>query len=268
VISRYRESFSQNSKNMTLHVITMSCPTSHGGVVISGSPTRYVGGMPVARMGDFVNCPMRYPNGQPHGVNPIIEGHGSFLVNGRPVALVGHKTQCGCVLMPRPTVRQSTNESDAQPYDYLRWAGVKETDLSSQPESTHTIGIYQVAGWSGSSPYMDGIIASPEIQKAIAQAWFASDPMSATNRHEEGFWVVRNKDGTYKAVPFPKGKTGSIDPPIQPPPDTVTFFHTHPNSVAQGYLPWPSNNDMAFARYYHMPGFLASQSGLYIFPGA
>jgi DNA-binding Xre family transcriptional regulator len=47
----------------------------------------------IARLGDQVNCPKKG-----HGVNAIVEGDASMLINGIPVALEGHKTACGCSL--------------------------------------------------------------------------------------------------------------------------------------------------------------------------
>ena len=43
---------------------------------------------------DRVDCPL---NG--HGINAIVEGDAGFLFNGIPVALEGHKSECGCSLI-------------------------------------------------------------------------------------------------------------------------------------------------------------------------
>lgn len=80
-------------------IIVVGDSTDHGGVVISGDATRTIGGKAIARLGDNVMCPLLYPNKAPHGVNPIVEGESSYLVNGIPVALEGHKTACGCALI-------------------------------------------------------------------------------------------------------------------------------------------------------------------------
>lgn len=74
--------------------------TSHGGVVISGSPTTTVEGRPIARVGDMVTCPLCKPH-----VFPIVEGSAMFTDNHMAVALHGHKTACGATLlgsMPAP----------------------------------------------------------------------------------------------------------------------------------------------------------------------
>ena len=84
---------------MEKKVIVVGDPTTHGGQVISGSLTQKIEGKPVARLGDLVNCPLFYPGGKPHGVNKIIEGEPGCMVDGLPIALEGHKTECGCALI-------------------------------------------------------------------------------------------------------------------------------------------------------------------------
>lgn len=80
-------------------IIKVGDPTDHDGVVTTGDPKRLLMGKPIARKGDLVDCPRKYPDGRPHGVNPIIEGSDSYKLDGVPVALEGHRTECGCVLV-------------------------------------------------------------------------------------------------------------------------------------------------------------------------
>jgi uncharacterized Zn-binding protein involved in type VI secretion len=84
---------------MSKPIIVLGDATSHGGRVISASSTRTINGKGIARKGDTVSCPLKYPNKKPHGVNAIIEGDDSYLIDGIPVALEGHKTECGCTLI-------------------------------------------------------------------------------------------------------------------------------------------------------------------------
>ena len=79
---------------MALTIIRLGDPTSHGGKVISASATHTIGGLGIARVGDSVACPIAG-----HGVNPIVEGAPTFLIDGRMVALQGHRSACGCVLI-------------------------------------------------------------------------------------------------------------------------------------------------------------------------
>ncbi|MCO6538083.1 MAG: PAAR domain-containing protein [Gilliamella sp.] len=75
-------------------VIRLGDPTSHGGNVITASTKTIIKGKPVARVGDLVSCPI--PG---HGNNPIVEGEANFKDEGKPIALDGHKTACGCALI-------------------------------------------------------------------------------------------------------------------------------------------------------------------------
>ena len=84
---------------MSQDIILVGDTTSHGGVVTTGSQTDTVHGRAIARKGDLVDCPEKYPDGRLHGINPILEGDDASLLNGRPIALAGHRTECGCVLI-------------------------------------------------------------------------------------------------------------------------------------------------------------------------
>lgn len=76
-------------------VIRLGDPTSHGGSVVRVAATHSsVMGKPLARLGDQCSCPL--PG---HGPCVIVEGDAQWTIDGVPVALEGHKTSCGAVLM-------------------------------------------------------------------------------------------------------------------------------------------------------------------------
>jgi len=79
--------------------IAVGDTTSHGGKVISGSPssTWSEEEIPIARKGDRVTCP-RCP---PHHFE-IAEGLEGCDDFGQLVAVEGHKTTCGAVLIAQP----------------------------------------------------------------------------------------------------------------------------------------------------------------------
>jgi uncharacterized Zn-binding protein involved in type VI secretion len=79
---------------MALPIVRLGDMTSHGGTVITASPTHSIGGVGIARVGDSVACPI--PG---HGVNVIVEGAATYLIGGRMVALHGHRSACGCTLI-------------------------------------------------------------------------------------------------------------------------------------------------------------------------
>ncbi|NWA05000.1 PAAR domain-containing protein [Pseudomonas gingeri] len=61
-----------------------------GGEVLEGHFSYY--GQPIACQGDAVRCNL-------HGLTRIAEGSDLFEVNDRPVALHGHRCECGCTLV-------------------------------------------------------------------------------------------------------------------------------------------------------------------------
>lgn len=75
-------------------VIRLGDPTSHGGYVLSAASQRQVFGQPLACRGDAVSCPL------PGHVNcVIVEGDDSWQVDGKAVALEGHRVSCGATLI-------------------------------------------------------------------------------------------------------------------------------------------------------------------------
>lgn len=85
------------------HVIRLGDPTTHGGTVVSASSTYEMFGKQVACLGDKVTCPV--PG---HGVCTIVEGDPIWTIDGRHVALEGHKTSCGASLISTlPNVTRS-----------------------------------------------------------------------------------------------------------------------------------------------------------------
>jgi uncharacterized Zn-binding protein involved in type VI secretion len=80
-------------------IIVLGDSTNHGGKVMSGSSIHTIDGLPIARLGDEVDCPRHYPCGKPHGVNKIISAHPTIKVAGVPVAVEDCVTECGCKLI-------------------------------------------------------------------------------------------------------------------------------------------------------------------------
>ena len=66
----------------------------YGGEVLSGSDADKIDGKSIARKSDLVRCAK-------HDTNPIEEGDHSFLIDGKAVALEGHRAGCGCTLVSR-----------------------------------------------------------------------------------------------------------------------------------------------------------------------
>jgi len=75
-------------------VIRLGDATTHGGKVVSvAHPTATDMGIPIACVGDMVQCP------KCKGAYPIVEGDPTDTIEGVPVAYHGHKTACGAALI-------------------------------------------------------------------------------------------------------------------------------------------------------------------------
>lgn len=78
---------------MTQPLIVLGDKTSHGGTVITCSPTCDTMGKGWARVGDMVSCP------RCKGVFPISQGDPSLIDDGHAVAYHGCKVACGATLI-------------------------------------------------------------------------------------------------------------------------------------------------------------------------
>jgi uncharacterized Zn-binding protein involved in type VI secretion len=79
---------------MSRAVIRLGDETSHGGKVISASARMTIDGVPVALWGDHCACPH-----DGHDNCVICEGEPEAMYDGIPIALEGHKTDCGATLI-------------------------------------------------------------------------------------------------------------------------------------------------------------------------
>jgi hypothetical protein len=119
-------------------------------------------------------------------------------------------------------------------------------------------------------PSLERIARNPVVAAAINSAWTASNPNTAGAKVETGFWVVRNdRTGALSVVQFPSNGTRDSLTPGAPPSargtTVVAFFHTHPNTVAEGYVNGPSPADQNFATANGIPGIIRSHAGMYYF---
>lgn len=115
---------------MGLKIITVGDKNSSGGVVISGSPKDTILGKAIARLGDSVDCPAKYPGGRPHGINPIVEGDATYLIEGIPIALDGYKSACGCTLI-------GSHNSTQDPGSVVRMTNQSPLTWEETPKQTY-----------------------------------------------------------------------------------------------------------------------------------
>jgi uncharacterized Zn-binding protein involved in type VI secretion len=78
---------------MAIEIIRQGDKTTHGGVVLEGSPTHSYMGKPIALVGHQVSCP------KCKGTFAIAEGASNTSFGGKQVALAGMRTACGAELI-------------------------------------------------------------------------------------------------------------------------------------------------------------------------
>jgi len=66
-------------------------PTTHGGAVVTGTPTVVIAGQPAARADDMASCPVvpPQPGPPPHVGGTIVNGSSTVFIGGKPAARLG-----------------------------------------------------------------------------------------------------------------------------------------------------------------------------------
>jgi hypothetical protein len=123
---------------------------------------------------------------------------------------------------------------------------------------------------SANIPSVEAIANDPVVAAAIEKSWNASNPNTPGAKQEQGFWVMRDdKTGALSTVNFPSnGTRDSLTPGAVPSIEgktAVAFFHTHPNTAAEGFINGPSPADQNFADARGIPGIIQSHNGMYYF---
>jgi hypothetical protein len=136
-----------------------------------------------------------------------------------------------------------------------------------------------VAPGSDDRPDLAALANDPTVKSEIDAAWSASNPNGPGPKAEHGFWIQQDWFGRTSVVPFDNaGTTRDQMVPGDTPGrfaggfwsafrgnQTVAFFHTHPNTAAEGYESGPSRADVNFARGRGVPGIIQSHDGVYYF---
>lgn len=92
---------------MTTPYITIGCPTSGGGQVISGNNMFLIDGIPVACVGDKATCPTHKV------VATIVSGDPCMQIFGKAAARVNDSLSCGCKLLPQQNLVVQDNGGGA-----------------------------------------------------------------------------------------------------------------------------------------------------------
>lgn len=131
-------------------------------------------------------------------------------------------------------------------------------------------------------PSLDDLLADPVVDAALRQAWTDSLPFApevpfdqpGSMKREQGGRIVWNrKPGTVEVIRVLPGARDGL-PTIQgtrPTNDSerevVAWFHTHPNTLQEGYLPDPSPADVSFTCNVALVGGLVeTHDGRFLIP--
>lgn len=110
--------------------------------------------------------------------------------------------------------------------------------------------------------------ANPVVQAAFAAAWADSFAGTPALRHEEGGFIYCNPTtGEIVIRRAPPGKRKTLDLSNPPPVSgyyLVATYHTHPNPVADGYDPTPSDDDIREADGSGVPWLVFAEEALYV----
>lgn len=83
---------------MSIPYITIGCPTTGGGQVISGDQSFLIQGIAIACIGHKATCPKHKT------VSTIVSGDPYLQVMGKSAARVNDSLSCGCKLLPKQTL--------------------------------------------------------------------------------------------------------------------------------------------------------------------
>jgi len=83
---------------MTTPYITIGCPTTGGGTVITGNSSFLIHGIAAACVGDEATCPLHKT------VAFIVSGDPNVQVMGKSIARVNDTLSCGCKLLAMQTL--------------------------------------------------------------------------------------------------------------------------------------------------------------------
>jgi len=122
----------------------------------------------------------------------------------------------------------------------------------------------------------------PTVQAEIEDAWEDSNPdapavargQPGSTKQEQGGWIIWDSDAdSYRVERVPGGTRDGLAPIAGTRPDVdapeylVAWFHTHPNTEAEGYDSEPSDADEEWQNAEaKVPGIVRAHPGYYTIP--
>ena len=138
------------------------------------------------------------------------------------------------------------------------------------------------AGTYASPPTAAQIIADPEFSRQLQRAWTESLPnapnvprgSAGSSKREQGGWVLWRRDShIIQIIRVPPGTRDGLGTIVGTrPPDSdvqrvVAWFHTHPNTAAEGYGTQASVGDTSWQNSEaKVPGIIMTHAGVVTIP--
>lgn len=154
--------------------------------------------------------------------------------------------------------------------------------VSGQVESPSVAGIDQASGSGTTSSAVPDFATDPDVVSELNRAWTESNPHApdvprgspGSLKREQGGWVRINRiTGNRHVIRVPAGTRDSLATISGTKPGWSLFyrnegwFHTHPNTAAEGYTHVPSPGDIGFTRNYaQVPGVIMTHKGIEVIP--
>lgn len=113
------------------------------------------------------------------------------------------------------------------------------------------------------APSAEELKEHPVVKAAFAAAWADSFPDDSALRHEEGGFIYANPTTgeimVRRAMPGGKRLLDLTHAPVVSGAFLVATYHTHPNPIALGWNPEPSDDDRDLADGSGVPWFVVSE---------
>jgi RHS repeat-associated protein len=163
---------------------------------------------------------------------------------------------------------------DANLYRYVNNKPTQEVDPSGLEGFESRLARQDLRRGLAAAPTFQQLLNNPQVNEALRRAWEDSNPNAppvlagrpGSLKREQGGWILWN--GVTRQIVIVRVPAGRRDglPEIGSSPAgageiTLAWFHTHPNTRAEGYSADASPADIAFTRSVGVPGIIETHEG-------
>ncbi|MEI2514227.1 PAAR domain-containing protein [Acinetobacter soli] len=169
---------------MATPYITIGCPTTGGGKVISGNSMFLIEGIVIACVGDKATCPKHKT------VATIVSGDPHMQIFGKSAARVNDSLSCGCKLLPKQNLVVQDNGGRNSASSLMTHSNsnltTKDNFVKNQSKEIHKIQFKLVdADTSSVLPAMLYEIYNKDSGKLLVQGYTDKDGMTAIYESED-----------------------------------------------------------------------------------